>query len=1004
MATVTIVFDGTRVNASDTNTNWGNFNSGGGTPASENQNAYQGTAVNKKVTSTGSRVGIDYDPGASSRNMWLPADRLYFVKGVIADAFDLNASFGTAIGIGSGNAAYYEYCMSGTSANRSVYDAYPPQGGYLITAIDPRIVAWRESTTGTPDLTAVDYWHWSAQFITGAAKNENLALDAIDVGRGLILHGGDGADPDGAWQDFIDADQGTDSPTAPGRVGVVTSPGPGLLIAHGLLQIGRSTEATVFDDSTTVVVFPDGYHSAGSIGKVYNIENASTTITDGGTTFGQGSNTTHDTRPDYRVVGTSGTATLDGATITDYRRLFYNNATTATGQTITTSGQIDPTNEDYSGLMVFDGTGDYIRKQSDAQHSHTFANGDFTLVAWCASDDWTPSSISTVFYWGFGTGLISLRLELAGTLRLDVTATAGGTDQLSSNNFSTAGPRLPDGEGCWVKVEYDASTGDADFFYSLEKVNAAPQDIVWVAHGTPTGTGRVITTITEEIYIGANSGVADWTGDIAYVSLWDGIGTGTANDQVILADWRWGPDFTGSPGTRADGVANLTWEEQGNPVYTQGDDNTTAADFDGAAIDSSTSYAAMRWDVNADPNGELDNTEWTSASNHAIEFGKNTPSTITLTNPTFNGYSASNDQNSSTFYNNSGKAITINVTGGTGNTTYRNGLGSTTTVQSTVTLNVNNVIPGSTIAIVAQAGGPETPGDVLFSKPAIPSSFGYVELPGTNEYVETTINPDLSATDEDYEIIAYIRADDWTPGAERVIVSQWATGGNRAFRFYINASNQLALQATNGIDVSTHSGNTTGFTDATYGWVRVVYDYDGGGGGNARASFYTSTDGEDTHPESVTWTAAGTSDQTQRAKPFPLTPVRIGADSSGSYWDGRVAYVQMWNEGNATTGTPAFEADWRTGPDFDANDDRPDDIFDGLTWSLAGTSPTYTTAATANLNETFSYNYQGDQDVLVRVRKSSHAAKYLPVSREEQITNTGLSVRIAQSLDPNIAT
>ena len=60
-----------------------------------------------------------------------------------------------------------------------------------------------------PDLTAVDHYEVACQFVSGGAKSENVAMSAIDVGTGLTLTGGGGADPDGRFSDFVDADQNT---------------------------------------------------------------------------------------------------------------------------------------------------------------------------------------------------------------------------------------------------------------------------------------------------------------------------------------------------------------------------------------------------------------------------------------------------------------------------------------------------------------------------------------------------------------------------------------------------------------------------------------------------------------------------------------------------------------------------------------------------------------------------------------------------------------------------
>ncbi len=92
--------------------------------------------------------------------------------------------------------------------------------------------------------------------------------------------------------------------------------------------------------------------------------------------------------------------------------------------------------------------------------------------------------------------------------------------------------------------------------------------------------------------------------------------------------------------------------------------------------------AALVYDIAVDPNGEVDNMtfEKGTAATHAMELGTNTPSEITLTGWDTTGYNAAHGNNDSTIYNNSGKAITIYVVGGTGNFTYRNGTSATTTI------------------------------------------------------------------------------------------------------------------------------------------------------------------------------------------------------------------------------------------------------------------------------------------------------------------------------------
>ena len=333
VATVTAANTNTRVNDSDANTNWGNWSSSGSTPASEAQLKYQGNStVNKKITSS-TRGGIDYDPGASPLDMTAAANKLCLFKGYVADFGDLNTTWGVNFGLGSANNAYYEYNVAGTGNNRSpVFDTYPAQGGYLIVAIDPNIAAWREATTGSPAITAVDWFGMQAAFIVGGAKTENLALDAIDVGTGLQLYGGDGGSTDAAFQDLVDADQGT----VANRWGYVTQ-SAGAIFIRGMMEIGRNNvtaTATEFTDtSATTVFFPDGYHSAGLFGLDLELGHASTIFNIGSNLIGQGSITTEDTRPDHVLTGTAGTYTLTGQ-ILNHRNVTFTSACTADGATI----------------------------------------------------------------------------------------------------------------------------------------------------------------------------------------------------------------------------------------------------------------------------------------------------------------------------------------------------------------------------------------------------------------------------------------------------------------------------------------------------------------------------------------------------------------------------------------------------------------------------------------------------------------------------------------------
>lgn len=341
MATVSVSFNGTRVNDSDAATNTGNWGSSGPAPASEFPLAYQVTsgtttgAVNKKINST-SLGGLDFDPVTGTPvDMTAAANRLWFVKTYVADSFDLNTTEGVRIGVGSGNAAYYYYNVAGSGANNTRFSTYPAQGGYLIFGLDPNIAQWREGTQGSPVLTAVDWVGVQCAFVNGTAKAENLALDAIDIGTGLVLTGGDGGDTDGDFTSFVSTDQDTKT----NRWGVVTGSGNAIKV-NGLLEIGRNTSgtavATGFTDTTSIVTFPDGYHSRGLVGVDVDLGSATTAVTIDSLMIGEGALNgadADDTRPDFTVNGTSGTLAV-GAQMRNFRDVTFTSACTVDGADI----------------------------------------------------------------------------------------------------------------------------------------------------------------------------------------------------------------------------------------------------------------------------------------------------------------------------------------------------------------------------------------------------------------------------------------------------------------------------------------------------------------------------------------------------------------------------------------------------------------------------------------------------------------------------------------------
>lgn len=165
-------------------------------------------------------------------------------------------------------------------------------------------------------------------------------------------------------------------------------------------------------------------------------------------------------------------------------------------------------------------------------------------------------------------------------------------------------------------------------------------------------------------------------------------------------------------------------------------DLTTAgsagADIGGSTIqdaDVAVDGYAVIWDVNADPGGELDNTTFIMGSidHHAIYLGTNSPITVNFSGITSSEYGSTNNQDDSFFFvaRTSG-TVTINITNGTGNFSYKTA-GATVVVNQTVSIEINGLTEGSRGVMIGDGGaedGVELLAGYADSTGAVSGSFG----------------------------------------------------------------------------------------------------------------------------------------------------------------------------------------------------------------------------------------------------------------------------------------
>ena len=129
---------------------------------------------------------------------------------------------------------------------------------------------------------------------------------------------------------------------------------------------------------------------------------------------------------------------------------------------------------------------------------------------------------------------------------------------------------------------------------------------------------------------------------------------------------------------------------------------------------------------------KISNCSFTFSSGHAIEFTSDVSTAITFSNNFFIGYGASGTTDAA-IYNNSGKAVTINIVNGGDSPTIRDGAGASTTVVNAVALTLTNIVNDSEVRIylagtTTELGGEESVTDGTFTYSYTYQAGTYVDI------------------------------------------------------------------------------------------------------------------------------------------------------------------------------------------------------------------------------------------------------------------------------------
>jgi hypothetical protein len=260
--------------------------------------------------------------------------------------------------------------------------------------------------------------------------------------------------------------------------------------------------------------------------------------------------------------------------------------------------------------------------------------------------------------------------------------------------------------------------------------------------GTPSGAGN--TTFTDSGFNVTWQGQTQSDGTtkataIGFYGVYADEGTGTtditlSNGSLAAASpEEFDIDFSGvnsvtATNLNADRARVITLDSavswNGGTIKNSGQiDAGNGADLSGGTVirdyTGAADTAALLWDVNLDPDGELDDLviDCVNSTNavHAIEFGSTAPLSMTVRNITATGFNAADGNNDSTFlFADRGSDVTWNlsVVNGTGNFSFKkaragdivNIIIDPITVQATATLKDGTAVENARVFLRASDG------------------------------------------------------------------------------------------------------------------------------------------------------------------------------------------------------------------------------------------------------------------------------------------------------------
>ena len=659
MATVTITNNNNRRDSFD-GTPSGDANIGGGPAAGNgapaNELPYQGTSCwLRRINSTGVDFGWAWTSG-STIDMTVDDDRAWICKAIMTnpDALGALTNVGNIkIRLGSQNNAYNDYWISDEGSRGEDQPVYPAKKGWVIIPIDPNVTAWIDEQTGNPAETAIDYFG-----ITGNVGNTsnapNLGLDAVDIGPGYYVVGGDGTDSDASWDDIVDTDE---NDTTNGRIGHITTQ-EGVIFTYGAISVGKNnagtSTATEWTDSLKSIVFPGGRVAEGWNSVHYDLTLTTQSVSESSMSYsGQGrTQTKRYFDAQNEVNGGTNQVTISGHGLKTGQAVLYSNegGTQSFGLTNNTEYFIinsltDSIQLATNRLNAFAGTAISLSiTPTVSTENHSFTLQPDTRPNLSITGASGAAAFNGNAYVKFNTFDLDSAGNFSNCLFVESQKITLNDGNLSSCTITD--PTISEGESFVTAGSFNELAGVSSCLFSTMGKGHA------LELSTTAGSG----TLSDNVFTGYKP---DPSGATA--------GTGWAFDNQTEVD------STSVQFSYPHGISS------GDSFYYEVQSNGNIGLTDGGlyylqSVDSST------------------------VSVHQTEYAAaNGTNTIALTIPASGGENSFYSSNAA-FHNSTGGSVTLNITGGT-SPGVRNSGGSTTTVVNSVSVTLSGLKDDSEVRV-----------------------------------------------------------------------------------------------------------------------------------------------------------------------------------------------------------------------------------------------------------------------------------------------------------------